>query len=110
IVYAVRGQAFAIDLEATEIVGKDQQAVGGQQRHRKLDQSHVIALHIEGGAHALGVGERGRIEEYQVELASGGALGSVLQPAQAVGLDQFVLATTAAVQLKIARCPVQVSS
>ena len=55
-------------LETTPIGRKQQQPVGLQQTHRKVDQAGVIALDIERLLHLARIGKRRWIEKYQVEF------------------------------------------
>src|SRR5690606_20006205 len=73
-----------IQPEAAEVVGEVQHPALGQPRHRRTQQAHVLALHVE-VVGAGGVGEGRRVAEDHVVAA---ALG--FQPGQRVALHQPV--------------------
>ena len=79
---------------------------GRQQRHAAIDQRGVIALHIEDVVHAFAVGKRGRIEKNQVVHAPLGH--RVLEPGDAVGLDEFMFALRKTIHCQIALSPIEV--
>ena len=79
---------------------------GASSAMQLIDQLGVIALHIEDVLHALAVGKRGRIEKNQVV---GAPLGhGILEPGDAVGLDEFMVASRNVIHCQIALSPIEV--
>src|ERR1700692_2798545 len=71
----------------------------------------MIALNVEHPLHALGIGERRRIEQEQIEWrrAVGGPLRCLAQPPEAIGALESMLRAIQAVELEVLRRPVQVA-
>ena len=93
---------LGIEAEPAEVVGEVQRAAQRQPRHRRPQQAHVLALHVE-IVGARGVRERRRIAEDQVVAATIG-----LQPCHRIGLHQAVSDAADAVLAQVVGQPFQV--
>ena len=65
---AVINEYRLLQLEALVVGNKNQLAILRQQIQSVTNQLHLIALHIQGVVHALGIGKGGWIQINKIEL------------------------------------------
>ena len=103
------GELLDVGLKAAQVAREQAHAVCREQAGDADEQLGVVALDVEDvAAHALGVGERGRVAEDEVPAVVRVAL--LRDPTYDVGLDKLVVAAREAVALHVALGPVQVGA
>lgn len=94
-----------IHAETAFVIREHNRAAFTQEALQVGHQAQVIALYIKAILHTLGVGERWRIDEDQIELFIG-----VTQPAQDISLHQTMLASGQAIETQVALRPLQIGA
>ena len=104
---AVLLQLLEIGLKRAQVAAEHGDALLGKKAGHTDEQFRVVALHVPGAfAHALGVRERRRVHEDEIEAHARAT--SLRHPRHSIGALEAVLGAVEAVERHIAPRPIEV--